>query len=641
MKTYYRIILSCCFAAIYMSSFGQNIDQSSFSISENLTESARAVVRLENKEIEVVNDSKMIVSCEFALTVLDDAGDPYANLYLHYDNHTKIKDVEGWILNSNGDEIKHIKKSDFEDASAVGTSNLFSDNRVLYFEIPPQSYPYTIKYKYEYHTSNTAFIPSWYPIKGYGISTEYSSYTLKHPSEIKVNFGEHSLEDYQVEKTIDDTQIQYELSDAIGLTREPMGLDFEKMAPHVMFASETFSLAGHKGQAQNWNDFGKWWYENLLVGTTELPQSTKDEIQSLVKKISDPKERCRVVYEYMQQKTRYISIQIGIGGWQPMLARDVDRLGYGDCKALTNYTRALLEQADVDSYYAKIYAGRGKRKSLDGNLVSQQSNHVILMVPFEKDTTWLECTNQKIPYGHLGSFTDDRDALVITPEGGKLIKTPGIPVEQNIQNMSGTLVIKENGDLSADIDIVSRGMQLDDRYFVTDLDEKDRERYYKSFFDEIHNVSISKTQSSIDKRKIELKEYLEFTAENFAIPNGSNLILRLNVANMNDDVPKRVRNRKQPFEIKYGFVDSDSVTIAIPADFHVDDIPPEQTIETKFGTYNLLVKKIDEHHISYSRTLQINRNHYDPEEYTGYRDFRKKIRKMDQLKIVLIKSNKS
>ena len=145
----------------------------------------------------------------------------------------------------------------------------------------------------------------------------------------------------------------------------------------------------------------------------------------------------------------------------------------------------------------------------------------------------------------------------------------------------------------------------------------------------------------MDKRKIELKEHLEFTAENFAIPNGNNLILRLNVANINERVPKRVRNREQPFEIKYGFVDSDSLTIEIPPDFHVDDLPPEQTIETKFGTYNLIVSKIDDHHISYSRTLQINRNLYSPEEYSGYRDFRKKIRKMDQLKIVLIKSNKS
>lgn len=641
MKNWHPILLTCCIAAFYFSSFAQISETSAFSVPEKLSESSAAVVRLENKEIEIVNDSKMIVRCEFILTVLSEAGNSHANLYLHYDNHTKIKDAEGWILNSFGEEVKHVKKSDFEDVSAVGSSNLFTDFRALYFEVPPQSYPYTIKYKYEYQTSNTAFIPAWYPLKGYGISTENSSYTLTHPSEIKVSFRAHALDAYEVEKTISDTQIKYEISDATGLIREPLAQDFETLAPHVLFASNIFSLAGHTGQAQNWNDFGKWWYENLLAGTTQLPQSTKNEVQTLVKDINDPKEKCKAIYEYMQQKTRYISIQVGIGGWKPMLASEVDRLGYGDCKALTNYTRALLSEVGITSYYAKIYAGRGKRKSLDGNLVSQQSNHVILMVPFEKDTTWLECTSQTIPFGHLGSFTDDRDAVVITPEGGKLIRTPRIPTEDNIKNLSGNLTIQDNGDLLADIDIFSRGMQLDDRYFVIDLDEKDRERYYKSFLDEIHNVHLTTVEPSLDKRKVELKEHLEFTAENFAIPNGSNLILRLNVANINEHVPKRVRNREQPFEIKYGYVDSDDLTIKIPPDFQFDDLPPPQTIESKFGSYNLHVTKLDDHHISYRRKLKINRNLYSPEEYSGYREFRKKIRKMDQLKIVLTKSNKS
>ena len=641
MKFCHSILLACSLAALHISSFAQINDTGAFSISEKLIESAQAVVRMENKEVEIINESKMIVKVEIILTVLGEGGDPHAHLYLHYDNHRKIKAVEGWILNSFGEEIQHIKKSDFEDASAVGSSNLFTDNRVLYFKVPPQTYPYTIQYQYEYQTSNTAFIPPWYPLKGFGISTESSSYSLTHPAEIEVSFRTQSLGGFQIEKTISDTHLKYQLSNAASIVREPLGLDFESLAPRVLFASKTFSLAGHSGRAQNWNDFGKWWYENLLAGTTELPQTTKDEVKFLVKNISDPKEKCRVVYEYMQQKTRYISVQIGIGGWKPMLANDVDRLGYGDCKALTNYTRALLEQVGIESYYSKIYAGRGKRKTLDSKLVSQQSNHVILMVPFERDTTWLECTNQKIPFGHLGSFTDDRDALVITPEGGKLIKTPNLPVEENRQDLTGALTILENGNISAKIDIVTGGMQLDDRYFVIDLDEKDRERYYKSFLDEINNVHISATQSSLDKRKVELNEHLEFTAENFAIPNGNNLILRLNVANMNDRVPKRVRNREQPFEIKYGYIDTDALTIDIPPDFTVDALPIQQVIDTKFGRYELDVTRLDENKISYSRKLQINRNIYTAEDYSSYRDFRKKIRKMDQLKIILIKSNKS
>jgi hypothetical protein len=60
---------------------------------------------------------------------------------------------------------------------------------------------------------------------------------------------------------------------------------------------------------------------------------------------------------------------------------DVDRLGYGDCKGLTNYTKALLEAVDVPSYNTILY-GDSYKKDIESDFVSMQGNHMILAIPY-------------------------------------------------------------------------------------------------------------------------------------------------------------------------------------------------------------------------------------------------------------------
>ena len=95
-------------------------------------------------------------------------------------------------------------------------------------------------------------------------------------------------------------------------------------------------------------------YTSLIAHRGEIPETTKQKILTLVKGVNDPIEKARLIYDFVQKKTRYISVQVGIGGWMPMLANDVDRLSYGDCKALTNYTKSLLDIAGVESYYTAV-----------------------------------------------------------------------------------------------------------------------------------------------------------------------------------------------------------------------------------------------------------------------------------------------
>jgi len=631
-------ILHTLFLFIISNLFSQDFNLNFLTIPDSLRSNANAVIRYENTNIEIVSQSKMTIEKKMAVTVLNKLGNQNGYIHLYYDNDKKIKSVSARIYNAFGVEIKKIRQSDFKDVSAVGGGTLYSDNRVLYYEYIPLSYPYTIKYEYEITTSNTAFIPDWLPISNYYTSTEKSNYSLTHPTDITIQLKEQNLSDYLIVNNSSNNKISYTLKNAKAIEHEAYSPYFEEFGPSVIFSANKFSLGGIEGQADNWNEFGKWWNDKLLIGTTELPESTKLEVTNLVKNAIDNKEKARLVYEYMQEKTRYISVQVGIGGWKPMLAGEVDKLGYGDCKALTNYTHSLLKEVNVESYYTKIHADQ--RIDMDNDIASQQSNHVILMVPTKKDTVWLECTNQKVPFGHLGKFTDDRDALVITPEGGKIIHTKSYTSSESKQITSATYSLDDKGNISGNAKIKSSGIQYDNHYFIADFDEKEKDEYYKEFFADINNLNIEKTSYKNDNLNIEFNEEIKFSATNYTVNSGERMLVRLNAFNVNQNIPKRYRNRKQALEIQYGFLDEDYVIIDLPKNYKIESLANNNEVTTKFGTYKIEIEKINDYQIKYNRKLLINQGLYPVEDYEKYRKFRKKINQLDNSKIVLIKNGK-
>src|SRR5690606_37229736 len=199
--------------------------------------------------------------------------------------------------------------------------------------------------------------------------------------------------------------------DMPAITRESFSPLWHELTTYVVFGPTDFQVDEYKGNMKDWQDFGKFVY-SLMEGRDVLPDNVKQKVHAIANAVQDPKEKVARLYEYMQSNTRYISIQLGIGGWQPFPAKDVAEKGYGDCKALTNYMYSILKEVGISSYYSLIRAGENANYITE-DFPSSQFNHVILSVQVQGDTIWLECTSQTMPAGYLGDFTSDRPALMI------------------------------------------------------------------------------------------------------------------------------------------------------------------------------------------------------------------------------------
>lgn len=619
----------------------QDSDYQALVLDKKLTENANAVVRLDEMTIEVVSHKKIIYTVRQVVTVLNKRGDRYAKTHVFYDKEKNIRKLEAFFYDKLGREIKHVKGRDFQDVNAADGFSLYRDDRLLRYRYTPIQYPYTLEFSYEAETCDTGVFPPWYFIWGNNLSVEKSRYSVSYASEnLKPVIGEHHLSGFPVEKREATRIISYRADNLHAMERESLAPDFRDVVPRLAVRLPEFHYKGYDAKANDWHELGAWINDYLLTGRTELPKETKVAVGDLVVGVDDNLEKAKIIYNYVQENTRYISVQIGIGGFQPIPAIEVDRVKYGDCKGLSNYTKSLLEAVGVPSYYTVVQAGRDKVDFEDGFSDLRQGNHAILAIPYKDEYYWIDCTSQIHPFGFLGNFTDDRKVLVVKPNGGEIIKTTAYLDEQNYRNTNALYRLSENGTISGSLTITTKGIQYDNRFFIEKYNDEDLVKFYKRNWGNINNLQVISDSIKNDKDNIVFEEHLKISASNYASLSGERIFLTVNAFNKSTSVPKRYSDRKYSFEIQRGRFDEDEFTVALPDGYDVETLPGETLIDTEFGRYSAeFVYNPVDRTVLYQRSLLIRHGHYPKERYASYRMFRKNVASADNAQLVLIKNS--
>lgn len=606
---------------------------------DSLIQNANAVVKNYKISLEIIDFNKYKLNKYKLVTVFNKQGLESIDTHEIYDKSTSIKNVEIVIYDLIGNEIKKVRKRDFQDIS-LSQGSIITDNRVIYYDYIPVEYPFTILYKSEVISSNTAFLPSWVPISDYNISLVHGEYTVKninnHKLKYKVLNNESEILNSKIIEYEDDTQVKFNLDNVKALKREVFAPNFNKIFPKVILSLEEFELENIKGSTKSWKEFGSWMYNSFLSDTEEISQETLLKISNLIKDEVEDEKKARIIYEYVQNNTRYVSIQLGIGGWKPMKASQVDKLGYGDCKALTNYTRSLLKAFNIKSYYTIVYGDRNK-KDLVTDFVSMQGNHVILGIPQSNEIIWLECTSQDIPFGFQGNFTDDRSVLIIDDENSKITRTKKYDGDINKEITTGTYKILENGDFISNIEIKSHGLNYLKYRNIINVSDKDKKEYYFSKFEGLKNLKIESLSYDNDKINVTFVEKINIKANDFVEKYGNDLVFSFNAFNKYQNKIRKNSNRTLPFEIERGYYEEDIVDIEIPQDYKIQNLPSEIKISSKFGYYNLIFLQKSESIISYHRKLLIKEGYYEKNMFNNYQEFVEEIIKSDNLKILINK----
>ncbi|MBS1558453.1 MAG: DUF3857 domain-containing transglutaminase family protein [Bacteroidetes bacterium] len=604
-------------------------------IPEELKKNVDVVVREDFMNFKINSKNSATYHVRQVKTIFNEKGNSAAEETIPYDKLSKITDINAYVYDANGKQIKRLKKNEIYDQAAYDGVSLFSDHRLKHINLTQAVYPYTIAIEYEIKYDFLYWIPaSWWD--GERISYEHASYQLIYPIGLEPRY---QLFNSNVEPTKTKLEngfesLTWEFKNLQPNKRESYGPPIDEMAPHIIAAPTEFEYDSYAGKMDSWQSFGQW-IIMLNKGRDVLPDETKKKVHEIVSGLTTNEEKVKALYQYMQNKTRYVSIQLGIGGYQPFEASVVDKNGYGDCKALSNYMIALLKEAGISANYILINAG-ASANAMNVNFPSTQFNHAIAAVPNGRDTLWLECTSQTNPFGYQGLFTGDRKALMITSNGAAVVNTIRYTPEQNLQTRTAQVSIEANGNARAKIRTTNSGTQYENNGLRWILTDKDKQKKWIEGNTNIPNFNINSYSITEKKDKIPSATVnMDLTLNRYASASGKRLFVTPNLMNRITNIPEKTIERKTDVVRKNNFMDYDTVVISIPENIYPEFLPKPVKINSKFGEYETDFK-FDAGKVIYTRRLKMWKGRFPKETYNELVDFYKNISKADNTKLVFL-----
>lgn len=588
----------------------------------------------ESRTYLLVAQPHSLVVREFRrIKIMDENGYEFAVFRDYYNSFKKIRNLQYTVLDANNKRIKRFSKADALDVM-VSPSYEISDARMIILDPEYRNFPFTIEIEVESSHDGFLNFDEWMPRFTYDLEVKNAELILECFPEFKFKSREfNGIAEPVVSEAARTRIIRWAIKDLAAIEKHISYTLFAADQPKVHLTPLTFFLGDTSGDFSNWSHFGSWYWQ-LNKNRNTLTAPTQEFLTGLRKQHGDNTEVIsRAVYQYMQRKTRYISIQLGIGGFQAIPSEELERTGYGDCKALTNYMGAMLNFLNIPSNHVLVRAGRDVPDIL-ADFPSNQFNHVFLAVPLQSDTLWFECTSQTSPPAYIGTFTDDRHALWVGKDGSKVIRTPELLAEESVKASTCVVSLQAEGDADLQVQTTQSGTFYDEAMYYENLpqDKIQKLNYRKFPYADFTIQSFNLSFPEKDKPVMRLNFKLKINGLGKSL--GTKFILPATILEpLEKTFSLDLMNKKA--EIRRAFTLVDSVQILAPDNYRFTSVPEDVTQLSEFGKFEVRFEKSGDNVLYVYRRAVIKKGRYTDAAFGKLHEMVQKIKSIEQRKIVL------
>ena len=266
-----------------------------------------------------------------------------------------------------------------------------------------------------------------------GLTVRRSRFIVDVPASLAVRLHERNLNFPRNTQMVGDRKVYtWIASDVARLKPEPYAADSNNVQMEVALSSP-----------ETWQDIGQWYAKNAQ-GRAALGSVSRLKLQQVLAaaKPATRDDTIRAVQRWVAQDIRYVSIALGMGGYQPRLPDSVVVSGFGDCKDKATLFVAAMNSLGITTFPVLLNSTGVPYREL---ATIQQLDHAIAAVKTPTGYQFTDLTSEFTPYGELPYDEQGELALVVHPDGTTEEKE--LPLSHPADNVT---TMRVSGVLSAD-----------------------------------------------------------------------------------------------------------------------------------------------------------------------------------------------
>lgn len=577
-----------------------------------------AVLLLSETTLTVLPKGELRQRTRVVFRILRAGGESRGLVRADYGMQSRVTDMRGWAIPADGREFE-VRMRDSVESAVLGVdgSNLVSDVRTRVMLIPGTHPGALVGYEIEMELSPLQLLDVWrfqwvdpvrearYEVQlpdGWSMSPAF----VNHPAVPPVQSGPGRWS---------------------WVLRDVPAVKFESNMPSLERVAGGMSLAlippqGSLRKLASWREIGHW-YGELARDRLQATPAIRAKVAELVKGESDPLGRVRAIARFVQNEIRYVAIEIGIGGYQPHAAGETFANRYGDCKDKVTLMAVMLREAGIESHFLIVNTNR--EALVEDSPPTLWFDHVVIAVklPAQAGASDLHTiidhpalgrlvvfdpTDEVTPVGRLAGALQGGYGLLVTPEGGDFLRLPSVPMAESGLRRKAVLKLDAAGVLSGEVfetylgDLASaqraaaRGIDSD-KEVIRPLER---------------NLASSLANFRIEKADLRNRTALEeplvwqfrVQVKDYARSNDDLVLVRPRTFGIKaSSFLETGEERVHDIVLDEARMDTDEVSIALPAGLVVESLPEPQNLDLGFMAYRSSTE-VRDGVLTYRRTME-------------------------------------